>query len=125
MIKKKLRSRVIDFKDSWNKRSFKIGHSKKSETFFPILQPMPGDDDTYIIDCPGLQDNDGDLIHMINSFIFKKLFNEIQNLIILIPFPVGALKNARGASIVSQLDVIIQSFEGNLLEISDSVVPIA
>ena len=82
------------------KRAFKIGHQKSSETFLPSIQSLAGEDGTYIIDMAGLKDLDGHLTEITNQFINKKLFNMVDNMVILIPFTMGSLNESRGGGMI-------------------------
>ena len=101
---------VIDYKDDQMERAFKIGHSNKSETFFPTFVKIEGEEDSYLIDIAGLDDTGGILLEFVNQFINKKLFNLIENLVILIPFTVDAFKVSRGGPVIKQLEILMRTF---------------
>ena len=82
---------VIDYKPDFMERTFKIGHKKTSETLLPSMQDISGHEDMYIIDVCGLKDSDGHLTEITNYFLIKKLFNMIENLVILIPFTLESI----------------------------------
>ena len=115
---------VIDYRDDQVERAFKIGHSNQSETFFPTFVKIEGEEDTYLIDIAGLDDTGGMFLEFINQFINKKLFNLIENLVILIPFTVDAFKVSRGGPVIKQLEILMRTFQRRSVEISKSVIPI-
>ena len=113
---------VIDFKED-ETRVFKIGHQCKSETFFPLAKRF-GDDGTILFDLAGLKDRDGDLTETANQFINKKLFNVVENMVILIPFTVESLSVARGAVLNEQLEILLNSFKHSPKKMVKSIIPI-
>lgn len=74
-------------------KSFKIGHSSaKSETFFPTH--MSDDENELVyLDIAGLNDTDGPMADLVNSFLFKMLFEYLNKVKILVPISVNQLKN--------------------------------
>jgi len=49
----------------------------------------------------GLKDLDGHLTEITNQFFNKKLFNDVNNMVVLIPFTAGSLKEQRGGPMVA------------------------
>ena len=72
----------------------------------------------------GQKDSNGGIVEMLNCFINKKLLNSIDNIVILIPFTQANIKDSRGNGMRDQLEMIVTSFQNNLSEISNSIVPI-
>ena len=83
---------------------------------------MPGDANCQIVDMPGLlYSNDSTFTQMTIQFLFKKVFDDAQSFVILVPFTKEFLTN-RGINMVELLKSLVQTFDGNLRDVADSIV---
>lgn len=77
--------------------TFKIGHNAaKSETFLPRVGQDPQHKDLYYVDIAGQDDNRGDLIEIMNSFIANTVFHRSKSVRFLVTIDRANITQLRG-----------------------------
>ena len=79
---------------------------------------------TIYIDMAGLFASNGDIIGLINWLIYKHIFNLVHSYHLLILIPVGEIFDAKGNSMVQQIQLLKQMFHTDLDKVINSMFPI-
>mmetsp|Transcript_17260 Transcript_17260/g.24442 ORF Transcript_17260/g.24442 Transcript_17260/m.24442 type:complete len:703 (+) Transcript_17260:17-2125(+) len=88
-----------------------IGHTKKSQTFMPQIEPDPTKKFTYC-DCPGFLDNRGAEINIANAVNIKSALNSAEKVKICILVNYFSLQADRSKGLTDLIEICTNLFGG-------------